>query len=140
VKTLKSSKMMVRQCFGQCWIIFWTIFNNVNTKHTCIAYCVLILKVIMYFEPLVVVVLKESKFICMSYIIINPWPSWIETYKYFNEFINVCTSCHKWFIFVFTKQKMWGIWKLWSWLMFSLFWHKDIIFKACIIAWKLCKF
>jgi hypothetical protein len=58
----------------------------------------------MFFEPSIVVVLKESKFICMSYIISNPWPSWIETCKCFNEFINVCTSCHKWFIFVYKTK------------------------------------
>jgi hypothetical protein len=53
---------------------------------------VLILKfVVIYYEPSLVIVLKECKCMCMSYIIINPWPSWIEIYECFNEFINLCT-------------------------------------------------
>ncbi len=42
---------------------------------------------------------------CMSYIIINPWPSWIEIYEYFDEFINLCTSIDAWCIFVSIKQR-----------------------------------
>jgi hypothetical protein len=82
--------MMIGQCWGECWIIIWKLFRNVETKHEwtlythiiCIPFHVLILKVVMYFEPLLIIVLKESKCMCMSYIIINLWPSWIEIYEY----------------------------------------------------------
>jgi hypothetical protein len=61
--------------------------------HTYVFFNVLILKiVVIYYEPSLVIVLKECRWMCMSYIIINPWPSWIEIYEYFDEFINVCTS------------------------------------------------
>jgi hypothetical protein len=50
---------------------------------------VLILKVdVIYYELSLVIVLKESKCMCMSYIFINLCPSWIEIYEYFDEFIN----------------------------------------------------
>jgi hypothetical protein len=58
---------------------------------TYIAYHVLVLEFVIYFEPSFVIILKESKCMCMSYIIINPRPSWIEIYEYFDEFINLCT-------------------------------------------------
>jgi hypothetical protein len=76
-----------------CWYIFWIITS----------YCI---------EGI-------SKCMHMSYIIINPWPSWIETYEYFNEFINLCTSLDTWCILVYVRHKISDIWKLWSWLMAS---------------------
>jgi len=30
----------------------------------------------------------------MSYIMINPLLLWIETYEYFDEFMNLCTLVH----------------------------------------------
>jgi hypothetical protein len=57
----------------------------------------------MYFEPSQVV-LKESKCMCMSHIIINTWLSWIEIYEYFDEFINLCTLVDVWCILVFIKD------------------------------------
>jgi hypothetical protein len=60
----------------------------------------------MYSKPSLVVVLKESKCMCMPYIIINPWPSWIEIYEYFDEFINVGTSIDAWCILVFRRHKI----------------------------------
>jgi len=92
--------MMIGQCSGDCWIIVWIFFKNVEIEHEwalythtiCIAFHVLILKVVVrYYEPSLVIVLKEFKCMCISYIIINPWPSWIEIYKYFNDFINLYT-------------------------------------------------
>jgi hypothetical protein len=41
----------------------------------------------MYTKPSMVVVLKESKCMYMSYIIINPLLLWIEIYEAFHEFI-----------------------------------------------------
>jgi hypothetical protein len=70
--------------------------------------CVLILKVVViYFEPSLLIIWKEFKRMCMSYIIINPCLSWIEIYEYFNEFINLCTSIDAWSIFIFTRHKIW---------------------------------
>jgi hypothetical protein len=91
--------MMIGQCLRYCWIIVWKLFRNGEIEHEwtlythtiCIAFSVLILKVVIYFEPSLVIVLKESKCMCMSCIIINPWPSWSEVFEYFNEFINLCT-------------------------------------------------
>jgi hypothetical protein len=82
-----------------------------NELYTHIQYqyiyiCVLILKVVIYYKPSLIIVLKESKCMCMSYIIINPWPSWIEIYEYFNEFINLCTSIDAWCILVSIRQDM----------------------------------
>ncbi len=55
---------------------------------TILFFCVLILKVVnMYTKPSMVVVLKESKCMYMSYIIINPLLLWIEIYEAFHEFI-----------------------------------------------------
>jgi hypothetical protein len=75
-----------------------------NELYTHIQYvffsCVLILKVVIYCKPSLVIILKESKYICMSYIIINPWPSCIEIFEYFDEFTNLCTSIDAWCIFV----------------------------------------
>jgi hypothetical protein len=57
--TLKSPKMMIGQCYGRCWIIFWRLFKNVNIKHEwafythtmCIDFHVLVLKVAtMYYN------------------------------------------------------------------------------------------
>jgi hypothetical protein len=95
---------------------------------------------VTYYKSSLVIVLKELKCMCMSYIIINPWPSLIEIYEYFNEFINFCTFIGAWCIFVFIRHKIWNIWRLWSWLVISQCWHKEILFKACIITWKLRKF
>jgi hypothetical protein len=53
-----------------------------------------------------VIVLKEFKCICMSYIIINPWPPWIEIYEYFSEFINMYIVVNAWCILVSTRQNM----------------------------------
>jgi hypothetical protein len=126
--TLKSFNIMIRQCFSDCSIIFWSFLKNVKIKnewalytHTiCIVFRVLSLKVIiMYYELLLVITFKESKCMCMSYIIINPWPSWIETYEYLNKFIKLCTSIDVWCICVFIRHNIWDIWKLWSWLMYS---------------------
>jgi hypothetical protein len=45
----------------------------IHTYNLCITFHVLILKVvIIYFEPPLVILLKEFKCMCMSYIIINP--------------------------------------------------------------------
>jgi len=102
---------------------------------------VLILKVAtIYFEPLLINVLKESKGISMSYIIINPWPRRIEIYEYIDEFINLCKFVDAWCILVFIRHKILNIWRSWSWLMFSNCWHKEVVFKTCIITWELWKF
>jgi hypothetical protein len=69
-------------------------------------FCVLILKVIIYFEPLLVIVLKESKCMCMSSIIINLRPSWIEIYEYFDEFINLCPYIDACYILVLIRHKI----------------------------------
>jgi hypothetical protein len=128
MSTLKSPIMMIGQCLGDCWIIIWRFFRVVKIEHgwvlythtICIVFHVLRLKVnTIYFEPSLVIVLKESKCMCMSHIIINPWPSWIEIYEYFNEFINLCTYVDAWCIFVFIRHKIWDIWRLRSWLMSS---------------------
>jgi hypothetical protein len=122
--TLKYLNIMIRQCFSDCSIIFWIFLRNVKIEnewtlytHTiCIVFHVLILKVItMCSELLLVVTFKKSKCMCVSYIIINLWPSWIETYEYLDEFINLCTSINVWCIWVFIKHKTWNIWRLWSW-------------------------
>jgi hypothetical protein len=108
MSTLKSPIMMIEQCLGECWIIIWSLLKNVKTEyewalytHTiCIIFHVLILKVdVIYSKPYFFIILKESKCICMSYNIINPWPSWIELHEYFDEFINLCTSIVAWWIF-----------------------------------------
>jgi hypothetical protein len=60
--------------------MFWSMLNYISKivqqcKHQTYMYyllCINIKSCFMYFEPLVIVVLKETKFICMSYIIINP--------------------------------------------------------------------
>jgi hypothetical protein len=126
MSTSKSPKMMIKQCSRKCWIIVWRLFRNVKTEHEwalyintlCIAFHVLILKIVtIYFEPSLVIVLKESKCTCMSYIIINSWSSWIEIYEYFDEFINLCTSIDARCILVFIRHKICNIWMLWSWLM-----------------------
>jgi hypothetical protein len=31
----------------------------------------------------------------------------------------LCTSINAWCIIIFIKHKIWNIWRLWSWLMFS---------------------
>ncbi len=126
MSTLKSPIMMIGQCSGECWIKVWKLFRNVKNEHEwasythtiCIIFHVLILKVgIICSEPSLVIVLKEFKCMCMSYIIINPWPWWIEIYEYFNEFINLCTFVDAFCIFVSIKHKIWNTWRLWSWLM-----------------------
>jgi hypothetical protein len=114
--------------FGRCWIIIWSVLKNVETEdewalytHTiCFFFCVLILKVVaIFYEPSLVIILKKFKCMCMSYIIINPWLSWIEIYEYFNEFINLCTTIDARSIFVFIRHRIWDIWKLWSCLTSS---------------------
>jgi len=83
MSTLKSLIMMIGQCSKNCWIILWIFFGNVKIEHewnlythTILFFCVLILKVvIIYYEPSLVIVLKEFKCMCMLYIIINPWPN-----------------------------------------------------------------
>jgi high-affinity Fe2+/Pb2+ permease len=71
-----------------------------NLTHIiCVTFCVLVLKVVV-FKPSLVVVLKESKCMCMSYIIINPHLLWIEIYEYFDEFINLCIFVDAWCILV----------------------------------------
>jgi hypothetical protein len=68
--------------------------TKMNFIHTydIFSFLVLILKVVMYYEPSLVVMLKNSKCICMSYMIINPWLSWIEICEYFDEFtfVHIC--------------------------------------------------
>jgi hypothetical protein len=90
MSTLKSPNIMIGQCFSDYSIIFWIFLRNVQIEHEWTLYthtiyiffCVLILKfIVMYYEPLLVVTLKESKCMCMSYVINNPWSSWIETYE-----------------------------------------------------------
>jgi hypothetical protein len=75
---------MIGQCLGDYWIIVSRLFRNVEIEHEWTLYthtiyidfCVLILKVAsIYSKPSLVIILKEFKFMCMSYIIINPWPS-----------------------------------------------------------------
>jgi len=62
--------------------------NELYTHIQYLIFYILILKVVVvYFEPSLVIVLKGSKCMCISYIIINPWPLWIEIYEYFNEYI-----------------------------------------------------
>jgi hypothetical protein len=104
--------MMLGQWLGDCWIIVWRLFRNVEIEHEWALYThtiyivfhVLVLKVIViYYEPSLIIVLKEFKCMCMSYIIINRWPSWIEIYEYFDEFINLCTFLDAWCIFCFYK-------------------------------------
>jgi hypothetical protein len=82
----------------------WALYT-----HTMfIVFCVLVLKiVIIYSEPSLVIVFKESKCMCMSYIIINPWPSWIEIYEYLDEFINLCTFVDTSCILVSIRHKIW---------------------------------
>jgi hypothetical protein len=49
--------------------------NEPYTQTICIIFCVLILKVVtIYYEPSLVIILKEFKCICMSYIITNDAP------------------------------------------------------------------
>jgi hypothetical protein len=68
---------------------------------------VLILKVIVtYFEPSLIIIFRESNYMFMSYMIINPWPSWIELYEYFDKFINLCTYVDAWCILVFIRHKI----------------------------------
>jgi hypothetical protein len=63
--------------------------NEFYTHLQFIYFHVLVLKVIaIYSKPSLFIVLKESKCMCMSYIIINPCPLCIEIYEYFDEFIN----------------------------------------------------
>jgi hypothetical protein len=94
----------------------WTLY----THTICIAFHVLVLKVvIIYYEPSLIIVLKEFKCMRMSYIIINPWPSWTKIYEYFDEFINLCIFVYAWCILVSMIHKIWNIWRLWSWLMSS---------------------
>ncbi len=123
---LKFPIMMIGQCSRDSWIIVWRLFRNVKIEHKwalhthiiLFYFIVLVLKiVVIYSEPSLVIVLKEYKCMCMSYIIINPWPSWIEIYQYFDEFINLCTSIDSLCILVFIRHKIWYIWRLWSWLM-----------------------
>jgi hypothetical protein len=127
ISILKSSIMMIGKCSGDCWIIVWRLFRNVKIEHEwtlythriCITFHVLILKVVViYYKPSLIIVLKESNHICMSCIIINPWPSWIEIYEHFDEFINLCTYVDAWCIIISIRHEIWDIWRLWSWLMF----------------------
>jgi hypothetical protein len=120
--------MIIGQCLGDCSIIVCKLFNNVEIEHEwilythtiCIDFYVLILKVVtIYSEPSIIIVLKESKCMCMPHIIINPWPSWIDIHQYFDEFINLCTFVDAWYILVSIRHKKLNIWRLWSWLMFS---------------------
>jgi hypothetical protein len=68
---------------------------------------VLVLKIdVIYYKQPLVIILKESKCMFMLYIIINPWPLWIEIYEYFNEFINLCTFVDAWCIFVSIRHKI----------------------------------
>jgi len=126
--TLKYPIMMIGQCSKDCWIIVWKLCRILEIEHEWVLYThiiyidfhVLVLKVdAIYSEPSLGFVLKESKCMCMSYIIINPWPSWIEIYEYFDESINLWTFIDAWCILVFTRHKIWDIWRLWSWLMSS---------------------
>ncbi len=82
--TLKSPIMMIGQCSRVYWIIVWRLFKNVKLEHEWALYThtiyivfrVLVLKVVtIYYEPSLIIVLKESKCMCHTYIIINPWPS-----------------------------------------------------------------
>jgi hypothetical protein len=78
--------MMIEQCSRNCWIIIWRLFRNVEIEHEWILYThtilfflVLVLKAVtIYYEPSLVIVLKEFKCMCMSYIIINPWSTCTE--------------------------------------------------------------
>jgi len=66
ISTLKSPIMMIGQCLGYCWIIVWRLFKNIKIEHEwilythiiCIVFRVLILKIAIYFEPSLVIVLK----------------------------------------------------------------------------------
>jgi hypothetical protein len=98
MSTLKPPKIMIRQSLKECWFIIQRFFLNVKIKQKwtlythmiCLYFLVSILKVVdMYYEPSLIVMLKNSECICMSYIIINPWLSWIEICEYFDEFIFV---------------------------------------------------
>jgi hypothetical protein len=118
MSTLNSPIMMIRQFSRDYWIIVWRLFKNVKIEHEwtlythtiCIVFHVLILKVdVIYYEPSLVTILKESRCMCMSYIIINLWSSWIEIYEYFDEFINLCTSIDTWCILVSIIHKIWNI-------------------------------
>jgi len=124
ISTLKFPIMMIGQCLGDRWIIIWRLFRNVEIEHEwplythtiCINFCVLILKVVaIYNKPSLIIVLKKYNCMCTSYIIINPWPSWIEIY---DEFINLCTFVDACYILVSMRNNIWNIWKLWSWLIF----------------------
>jgi len=101
--------MMIGQYLGDYWIIVWRLFGNVEIEHEWILHThtiyiifrVLVLKfIVIYFEPSLIIVLKECKCTCMSYIIINPWPSWIEIYEYFDEFINAHLLMHGVYLFL----------------------------------------
>jgi len=92
----------------------WTWMTSIHT-YNMYFFCVLILKFVAIYNKLSqIIVLKESNCMCMSYIIINPWPSWIEIY---DEFINLCTSIDACCILVSMRNNIWNIWKLWSWLI-----------------------
>jgi hypothetical protein len=55
----------------------------------------------MYFKPSLIVVSKECKCMCMSYIIIDGH----HGFEYFNEFINLCTLVDGCCIFVCIRHK-----------------------------------
>ncbi len=75
----------------KCW--------NFYTHKICVAFCVLILKVVtMYSKALLVVALKESECKWSLYIIINPWSSWIKTYGWIYKFVPI-NWCMMYFCF-----------------------------------------
>jgi hypothetical protein len=121
MSTLKSPIMMIGQCLRECWIIVWKWFRIVKTQLECALYThiICIFYVTIYSKPSLVIVLKKFKCMCMSYIIINPWPSWTKIYEYFDEFINLYTYVDAWCILVSIRHKIWDTWRLWSWLMSS---------------------
>jgi hypothetical protein len=75
MSTLKSPIMMIGQCSRDSWIIVWRLFRNVEIEHEWALYThtiyivfrVLILKIdAIYYEPSPIIILKESKCMCMS--------------------------------------------------------------------------
>jgi hypothetical protein len=108
--TLKFPIMMIGQCLGNRWI--WRLFRNVEIEHEWALYTHTICtdfhectNCCYIFWISLIIVLKKSKCMCMSYIIINPWPSWIEIYEYLDEFINLYTFVDAWCILISIKHR-----------------------------------
>jgi len=58
MSTLTYPEPMIGECSSECRIIFWRLFKNVNRKHEwtiythtiCVAFCVLVLKVVTMYH------------------------------------------------------------------------------------------